>query len=143
MRKWRSEKGVALVEAAITIPLLLLVSAGIFEFGRAYQTWQVITNAAREGARVAVLPSATSAAVQQRVRDYMQAGQLSRWSTASITVDSAATLTVGGSTTSASRVTVDYPFTFVVLQPIARLITPSTTLGSAMTMSAQALMRNE
>jgi Flp pilus assembly protein TadG len=143
MRRWSSEKGVALVEAAITIPLLLLVSAGIFEFGRAYQTWQVITNAAREGARVAVLPSATSAAVQQRVRDYMQAGQLSRWSTASITVDSAATLTIGGATTSASRVTVNYPFNFVVLQPIARLITPSTTLGSALTMSAQALMRNE
>ena len=25
---------------------------GIFEFGRAYQTWQVLTNAAREGARI-------------------------------------------------------------------------------------------
>jgi Flp pilus assembly protein TadG len=137
MRKWRSEKGVALVEAAITIPLLLLVSAGIFEFGRAYQTWQVITNAAREGARVAVLPSATSGAVTQRVRDYMQAGQLSRWSSAGITVDS------GVGPPEATRVTVTYPFTFVVLQPIARLISPSTTLGSALTMNAQALMRNE
>jgi hypothetical protein len=38
---------------------------------------------------------------------------------------------------------VTYPFTFVVLQPIARLISPSTTLGSALTMNAQALMRNE
>ena len=142
MRKWRSEKGVALVEAAITIPLLLLVSAGIFEFGRAYQTWQVITNAAREGARVAVLPSATSGAVTQRVRDYMQAGQLSRWSAAGITVDSGVALRVGGPP-EATRVTVTYPFTFVVLQPIARLISPSTTLGSALTMNAQALMRNE
>jgi Flp pilus assembly protein TadG len=142
MRKWRSEKGVALVEAAITIPLLLLVSAGIFEFGRAYQTWQVITNAAREGARIAVLPSSTSAAVTQRVRDYMQQGQLSRWSSAGITVDSGVALRVGGPP-EATRVTVTYPFTFVVLQPIARLISPSTTLGSALTMNAQALMRNE
>ena len=142
MRKWRSEKGVALVEAAITIPLLLLVSAGIFEFGRAYQTWQVITNAAREGARIAVLPSSTSAAVTQRVRDYMQQGQLSRWSSAGVTVDTGVTLRVGGPP-EATRVTVTYPFTFVVLQPIARLISPSTTLGSALTMSAQALMRNE
>ena len=142
MRKWRSEKGVALVEAAITIPLLLMVSAGIFEFGRAYQTWQVITNAAREGARVAVLPSATPGAVTQRVRDYMQAGQLSRWSSAGIVVDSGVTLRVGGPP-EATRVTVTYPFTFVVLQPIARLISPSTTLGSALTMNAQALMRNE
>ena len=142
MRRWSSEKGVALVEAAITIPLLLLVSAGIFEFGRAYQTWQVITNAAREGARIAVLPSSTSAAVTQRVRDYMQQGQLSRWSSAGITVQNGVTLRVGGPP-EATRVTVDYPFTFVVLQPIARLISPSTTLGSALTMSAQALMRNE
>ena len=35
MRNWRSAKGAALLEAAITIPLLLFVSVGIFEFGRA------------------------------------------------------------------------------------------------------------
>ena len=79
MRNWRSAKGAALLEAAVTIPLLLFVSVGIFEFGRAYQTWQVVTNAAREGARLAVLPSANVSTVQQRVRDYMQAGQLPRY----------------------------------------------------------------
>ena len=68
MRNWRSEKGAALVEAAVTIPLLLLVSVGIFEFGRAYQTWQVITNAAREGARVAVLPPQPPPASAARAR---------------------------------------------------------------------------
>jgi Flp pilus assembly protein TadG len=143
MRKWRSEKGAALVEAAVTIPLLLLVSVGIFEFGRAYQTWQVITNAAREGARVAVLPSATSTGVTQRVRDYMQAGQLTGWSTAGVVVDSAATLTVNGNAMPASRVTVNYPYTFIALQPIATLVAGPTTAGGALTMSAQALMRKE
>jgi Flp pilus assembly protein TadG len=47
------ERGTALIETAMTLPLLLLVSVGIFEFGRAFQTWQVLTNAAREGARLA------------------------------------------------------------------------------------------
>ena len=47
-----SERGAALLEVALTLPLLLLVAVGIFEFGRAYQTWQVLTNAAREGARL-------------------------------------------------------------------------------------------
>ncbi|PYR71259.1 MAG: hypothetical protein DMF88_00460 [Acidobacteria bacterium] len=56
----RDERGAALVEMALTLPLMLLVSAGIFEFGRAYQTWQVLTNAAREGARIAVLPGTTA-----------------------------------------------------------------------------------
>ena len=143
MRNWRSQKGAALVEAAVVIPLLLFVSVAIFEFGRAYQTWQIVTNAAREGARVAVLPTATTSGVQQRVRDYMQTGQLSRWSTATIIVDSGATLTINGATAPASRVTVNYPFTFLVLQPVANLVVGSTTLGGALTMSAQALMRNE
>jgi Flp pilus assembly protein TadG len=52
----RSERGAALIEMALTLPLLLLVTMGAVEFGRAYQHWQVLTNAAREGARIAVLP---------------------------------------------------------------------------------------
>ena len=77
MRNWRSEKGAALVEAAVTLPLLLLVSVGIFEFGRAYQTWQVLTNAAREGARVAVLPDVTAASVDA-ARPRLHAGGAAR-----------------------------------------------------------------
>ena len=143
MRKWRSEQGTALLEAAMTIPLLLLVAIGTLEFGRAYQTWQVLTNAAREGARLAVLPDQTNSVVVQRVRDYMQAGQLPRYSTASVSVNSSATITVNGLAVPASQVTVDYPFNFIVLQPVARLVTPSTSLGSAITMRAEAVMRNE
>ena len=103
----------------------------------------MVTNAAREGARLAVLPSANVSTVQQRVRDYMQAGQLSRYATAGVSVNTAATLTVNGTAVSASQVTVTYPFTFIVLQPVARLVSSQTALGGAVTMSAQALMRNE
>jgi len=70
----KNERGQALLEAAMTLPLLLLVSVSIFEFGRAYQTWQVLTNAAREGARVAVLPNATVSDAQTRVSAYMTSG---------------------------------------------------------------------
>ena len=64
----RREDGAALVETAFVLPIMLLVSVGIFEFGRAYQTWQVVTNAAREGARVAVLPDYSDDSVEARVR---------------------------------------------------------------------------
>ena len=58
MRRTRErERGSAMVETAICIPLLLVLMVGIFEVGRAYETWQVLTNAAREGARMAVMPS--------------------------------------------------------------------------------------
>src|SRR5262249_59522536 len=73
---WRSERGQALLETAIILPIVLLVSVSIFEFGRAYQTWQVLTNAAREGARVAVLPDSTASDVEARVRTFPAAGQL-------------------------------------------------------------------
>jgi Flp pilus assembly protein TadG len=139
----RSEKGAALLEAAITIPILLLIAVGIFEFGRAYQTWQVLTNAAREGARVAVLPDPTAGIAEQRVRDYMQAGQLTGWASASINVNRSASLDLGGRTVSASQVTIDYPFNFIVLQPVARLVSRGSSVGSALVMRAQAVMRNE
>ena len=63
------EQGTALLETAMTLPLLLIVSVGIFEFGRAFQTWQVLTNAAREGARFAVMPSAPAGGVDARAKD--------------------------------------------------------------------------
>ena len=74
--RFRSERGAAIIETAITLPIVLLVCVGIFEFGRAYQTWQVMTNAAREGARVAVLPNPVAGAADARVREYLQMGGL-------------------------------------------------------------------
>ena len=76
MKRFRNQRGAALIETAITIPLVLLVSVAIFEFGRAYQTWQVLTNAAREGARVAVLESYTDAQVTTIVQNYLTGGRL-------------------------------------------------------------------
>ena len=55
----RTERGQAIVELALTLPLLLLVVLGIFDFGLMFQRFEIVTNAAREGARVAVLPDYT------------------------------------------------------------------------------------
>jgi hypothetical protein len=51
----RDGRGQALVELALILPILLMLLLGIFEFGRAWNTKQVITDAAREGARLAVV----------------------------------------------------------------------------------------
>ena len=53
----RSEAGAELVEFALVLPVLLLVFGGIIDFGLLLQRQQVVTNAAREGARLAVLPA--------------------------------------------------------------------------------------
>ena len=144
MRTNRSERGAALLEAAITIPMLLLIAVGIFEFGRAYQTWQVLTNAAREGARVAVLPDPTPGNAEQRVLDYLEAGQLNYDpDDVDVVVNRSDTITVNGAPVSASRVTVDYPFQFMVLGGVVKLVSPQSDLGDALTMRAEAVMRNE
>jgi len=132
------------METALTLPLLLLVSVSIFEFGRAYQTWQILTNAAREGARVAVLPNSTVGDVQSRVTAYMQSGQLPDYASATISVDQNQTISIGAGNASASVVTIAYPFNFMVLNPVAQLVAPASTLGgAALTLTATAEMRNE
>jgi Flp pilus assembly protein TadG len=138
-KRLRNQRGAALIETAIIIPLVLLVSVAIFEFGRAYQTWQVLTNAAREGARVAVLEGYTDDQVTTIVRDYMTGGRLTNASGASITI----VRNVPFMSSTASRVTVDYPFQFMVLNPVARMVQGNSSLGTPLTMQSSALMRNE
>ena len=137
------ERGSALVEAAISIPLLLVLMVGIFEVGRAYQTWQVLTNAAREGARMSITPSSTPSNTTALIRQYMADGQLSNSSTAVINVNKSGSIDVNGTPVSASLVTVDYPFSFIMLQPVVRLVVPGSTVGGPLTMRATAIMRNE
>jgi len=143
--RWGRQDGAALVETAFTLPLLLLLSVSVIEFGRAYEAYQIVTNAAREGARVAVLPGTTSSAVTSRVQTYLQAGQLENASKATVVIDSNTTISIGTGTASASRVEVDYPFSFIVLQPVARLVAGggNSTLGASFTMKSAATMRNE
>lgn len=54
----RGQYGAELFEFAVVLPVLLALVMGIFSFARAYNIYQTMTRAAREGARVAVLPSA-------------------------------------------------------------------------------------
>ena len=140
MKRIRNQKGTALLETAVTIPLVLAVCVAIFEFGRAYQTWQVLTNAAREGARISILAESSDAQVTSAVRAYMQSGQLPKYASAGVSVER--TVPFGSNT--ASRITVTYPFNFTVLNPVMKLLNSGATAGKGTTMmTSTALMRNE
>ncbi len=52
----RDQRGATIVEAAFVLPILFMFLLAILEFGRAYNEYQVLTNAAREAARYAVAP---------------------------------------------------------------------------------------
>jgi Flp pilus assembly protein TadG len=137
-RLMKNQRGAALLETAITLPIILLISVGIFEFGRAYQTWQVLTNAAREGARVAVIAGTSEAQIKQAVKDYAGIGNLAV-ADGHIAINQSVAL----GTWTGSEVTISFPFNFMMLGPIARLVNPSSTAGAPLTMTAVARMRNE
>lgn len=54
---WTSDRGSELTEFAFVLTTLAALLFGIISFARAYNVYQTITRAAREGARVAALPS--------------------------------------------------------------------------------------
>ena len=54
-RSREGERGQALVEFALILPVILLVMVGMLEFARAWNLHQVMTDAAREGARRAAI----------------------------------------------------------------------------------------
>src|SRR6266550_3300335 len=53
------ERGVAIVEAALVLPVFFLLVLGIFEFGVMFSAYHSMEGAAREGARVDVVPPST------------------------------------------------------------------------------------
>jgi Flp pilus assembly protein TadG len=58
-RKSDSRRGAALVEFAVVMPVFLVFIVGMIEIGRAIMVQQLITNASREGARIAGYDSTT------------------------------------------------------------------------------------
>ena len=139
--KKNKERGAALIESAITIPIILLVSVSIFDFGRAYQAWQVLTNAAREGARVSILAGKTDDQVRDAVAQYVRVGGLAVDAEHPLSVNLERSIELGSN--NASRITVTYGFEFIVLAPVMRMVSDSSTRGNALTMGAVAVMRNE
>lgn len=55
MRRKPRARGQALVEFALVLPVLLLLMLALFDFGRAIYAFNTVSNAAREGARLAIV----------------------------------------------------------------------------------------
>jgi Flp pilus assembly protein TadG len=71
-------RGVVAVEAAVVLPLLLIMMFGVWEVSRIIQVKQVMVNSAREGARLAAggyttnSQPVTTTMVTQAVKDYLR-----------------------------------------------------------------------
>jgi Flp pilus assembly protein TadG len=116
-RSWSSESGAELVEFAIVLPLLLLVLFGIVDFGMLFHRYQVVTNAAREGARIAVLPLYDDSDVIARVSQFLTAAGLTE--TPTVPAPVRATVSLGGQCINVVTVSVNYPYSYSALGGIA------------------------
>ena len=121
LRRLCGDEAAQLVEFALVLPMLLLVVLGIAEFGFIFQRYEVVTNAAREGARIAVLPGYTDADVIARVRSYVTQGRVPATTTNPTVVITNVTIPVTGGlpSISAKRVVVTYTHSYTFLPNIA------------------------
>lgn len=138
-----SQRGAVIVELALMLPLYAALLVVIIDLGLVLREYQILQNAAREGARYSVHPpnwidprnpGATAGAIQARVVEYLQQEGITV-PAANVSVTQAAPIVVGGLTLRASRIDVTYQRNLLV--PAAGLLpTPNVTL------TATAVFRN-
>lgn len=129
----RMERGAALAELALVLPLLLVVMFGIVDFGRAYQAQVTLTNAAREGARVGTT-GATTATICSRV-----------YATAGVSPNPTCTVTYPNGNKSGESVRVQAQYQFKFITPAGSLISllGGQKLSNTYTLTTVADMRVE
>ena len=117
----RTARGATIVEAAFVMTILFMFIIAILEFGRAYNEYQVLTNAAREAARYAVAPSPgvngqlpQQNAVIQIATDWLNSAGIKPASPPTVVTTPCGSVTINGNTTieQCTTVTVTAPFVF-------------------------------
>jgi Flp pilus assembly protein TadG len=97
---------------AIVLPIFILLIMGIMDFGFLFQRYEVVINAAREGARLAAVGTHDNDAVKIRVQNYLAAAGLNGAPAPQVGDTS---MSVAGITIATKTVTVTYPSDFLFL----------------------------
>lgn len=149
------ERGAELVEFALVFPLFMLLMMGVIEFGRAYNIYENVIHATREGVRAASADCLTGgnctpgsyskltpAQIRSKIRAHLSAINISVADN-DITIDNATDLVVGGFKVDPASngstfnrdvavysVRVNYNYDFLFLNKVLRLVVPSSSVGS-------------
>jgi Flp pilus assembly protein TadG len=162
----RRERGVQVVELAITLPLLCFLIFAIIDGADFVRTHVILNNAAREGARMGAstyCPSCSTASIQSFVKTYVLnyvssetngrgvgPGGKDGWCSASafgasnITVNPAASYTytdpnLGTVVGTATQVNISYPYSFCYVSGFANVFGG---LSKSVTLATGATFRN-
>lgn len=135
VRMWGSEGGQALVEFALVVPLLLILLLGLVEFAKAWNTQQVLTDAAREALRSSVVanPSFTYEQLLGLVDQALLRASLDP-ANAQVSVDG-----WKAGTGTPARIRIDYAYDFGFFGPLIGWASDDRSLA----LSTSFVMRNE
>lgn len=134
------EGGNISVELGLAMPLLLLMVAGIIDFGMLFWEKHVLTNAAREGARAAARAGTggtaeqTQGQVRQVVQNYLDRFHVKNDSGAALVLDGSNfsyTWTLGGSGNTVTVALVQIPYRMMLLPNAREIFFGSGTGGPA------------
>lgn len=142
----RDQRGQSLIEFVLALPILLVIVFGIIEFASAWRTYQVVTNVAREAARLGVVPTTTQASQVTN-----QVDSLLLYSGLSLSAGHTASVTCAGGAFNVNcgagdpvQVDVTYQHRFVVLGPALNLMCSGCGSGyGTITLSTTSIMRRE
>lgn len=126
MRAIKDARGATLVEFALASILFFTITFGTIEFGRMILDYNIVSNAAREGVRYAIVRGSASGrtATADEVKQYVVGRSVGLLSTSNVTVTWPTNKAVG----SVVRVQVQYSFTpIVTLLPQTAVNLSSTT----------------
>ena len=137
-KKIKNQRGVAALEFALILPLLVLLVFGITEFGVALYDKAVITNASREGARQGIVYAypdrITNGEIINTVNNYCRDHLINLGGASTVGVDISRS---GNSSGDHLTVRVSYRYSFLVLPNFI------STLTSGINLVAETVMRME
>ena len=149
-RRKNGEKGQALVEFALLVPIFAILLFAIVDFGMGFYTWITVTNSAREGARVGAVhppldvassPCFGKASLDQCIKDrVLDSADLADEATKmTVTVTNAE-----GQSGESVVVKVDYVYDLITpLAGLLQLFISGDTVGPTFNLSSTADMRLE
>ena len=134
------DRGATAVEFALLLPVLLLLLFGIIDFGRALNAQITLTQAVREGARLASFGQGNAATMSQANATVVSRTQAAATGLSPVTVTVTTSCPVNAGAGVDAVVNVSYAFSFVTPVGAIAAMFGSVAYGSGLTLTAQGEM---